>query len=76
MDWFLYDNGLRHESVKQLQNLIVLKEATITKWIESNAWNAAVESLYPFHDGGRYHIETRPWFLYDNVLCHERVSSN
>ena len=29
----------------------------------------------PFHDGGRYHIETESmdWFLHDNGLRHERV---
>ena len=40
------------------------------------------QNTYFFHDGGRYHIETRPliciglsmdWFLYDNGLRHERV---
>ena len=37
----------------------------------------AFRLLEPFHDGGRYHIETSPliadWFLYDNGLRHERV---
>ena len=40
--------------------------------------------FYPFHDGGRYHIETSPFIcganqltgLYDNGLRHERVKAN
>ena len=28
------------------------------------------------HDGGRYHVETSPWFLYDIGLRHERVKSS
>ena len=24
MDWFLYDNGLRHEKVKQIQTFLLL----------------------------------------------------
>ena len=33
------------------------------------------EVFKPFHDGGRYHIETSTmdWFLYDIGLRHERV---
>ena len=31
--------------------------------------------VWLFHDGGRYHIETKSmdWFLYDDGLRHERV---
>ena len=40
----------------------------------------SIDLFWPFHDGGRYHIETidllrksMDWFLYDIGLRHERV---
>ena len=45
-------------------------------------WEYCMNEL--FHDGGRYHIETGPfymqsksmdWFLYDNGSCHERFKT-
>ena len=38
-------------------------------------WSPSLLKLVElFHDGGRYHIETMDWFLYDNGLRHERVN--
>ena len=31
MDWFLYDNGLRHEKVKVFKSLLVPQQITLKK---------------------------------------------
>ena len=39
---------------------------------ENDSFSNNINTL-TLHDGGRYHIEISPWFLYDNGLRHERV---
>ena len=51
----------------------------LTRQLHRNWWSRFICVTSPFHDGGRYHIETNPLicgtnsFLYDNGLRHERV---
>ena len=73
---------------KLLVILFSIPSSTTVYWHESKLFIVTIMSsdtfmkdafrlLEPFHDEGRYHIETSPliadWFLYDNGLRHERV---
>ena len=44
MDWFLYDNGLRHERVKSKFWRGTLKRAKLMKYVP----NTTVEQMNPF----------------------------
>ena len=49
MDWFLYDNGLRHEKVKIISNnMRVLRRCYRT--VPSSLWEIFSEFLNLFHD--------------------------
>ena len=57
MDWFLYDNDLRHERVKSMSNIFDSVICESSKQLETGIYYR----LYKlFRDGGLYRMETSP----------------
>ena len=85
MDWFLYDNGLRHERVKRFvwnssEAYLEPSRNSSMEILFENSWRLlAVKYLswrrpLSYRNQSIYLLrKSMDWFLYDNDLCHERV---
>ena len=65
MYWFAHDRYLRHERINESRNSRVASKSKISGTISE----LCRQLTLPFHDGGRYHIETSPLICGANQLA-------